>query len=93
MHIIDCPYCGTRDEHEFHYGGEAHIARPTVPEALNDDEWADYVFKRTNPKGWHYERWCHEAGCRQWFNAVRNTVTHEIHTTYKVGAEKPELPE
>ena len=32
---------GARDEHEFHYGGEAHIARPTDPEALSDDEWPD----------------------------------------------------
>ena len=93
MHVINCPYCGPRDEHEFHYGGEGHIARPTDPNELSDDQWADYVFKRTNPKGWHYERWLHEAGCGRWFNAIRHTATHVIHTTYEVGEEKPEVPE
>ena len=93
MHNIKCPYCGHRDEHEFHYGGEAHIARPTNPDQLNDEEWGDYVFNRTNPKGWHYERWLHEAGCGRWFNAVRNTKSHEIYMTYKNKMPKPELPE
>ena len=93
MHIIVCPYCGPRDEHEFHYGGEAHIARPTHPDSLTDDEWAEYLFKRNNPKGWHYERWMHEAGCGRWFNALRNTVSHEIHAIYEIGAERPEPPE
>jgi heterotetrameric sarcosine oxidase delta subunit len=47
---------------------------------------------RDNPKGWHYERWNHVNGCRRWFNAVRHTVTHEIHATYKPEDKKPELP-
>ena len=93
MHLIDCPHCGPRDEQEFRYGGEAHIARPENPEALSDAEWADYLFKRKNPKGWHFERWCHDAGCGRWFNAVRHTVTHVIHATYDVGAPRPEPPE
>ena len=59
----------------------------------SDEEWGDYVFKRKNPKGWHYERWLHEAGCGRWFNAVRHTVTHEIHCTYEVSDPMPELPE
>ena len=32
MLIIECPYCGQRDESEFSYGGEAHIARPLEPD-------------------------------------------------------------
>jgi heterotetrameric sarcosine oxidase delta subunit len=24
------------------------------------------------------ERWVHTAGCRRWFNLVRDTVTHTI---------------
>ncbi|MFO1061925.1 MAG: sarcosine oxidase subunit delta [Dongiaceae bacterium] len=31
MLLITCPYCGPRDEEEFSYGGEAHIARPADP--------------------------------------------------------------
>ena len=93
MFLINCPYCGEREQVEFSCGGEAHIERPKNPSDLTDDQWADYVFKRTNPKGWHYERWLHEAGCGRWFNAIRHTATHVIHTTYEVGEEKPELPE
>ncbi len=92
MLLIECPYCGPRDECEFHYGGEAHIVRPPEPEKLNDDAWSDYVFKRTNPKGWHRERWCHEAGCGRWFNAIRSTVTHAFHAIYPIGATPPPLP-
>ena len=28
MLVIPCPYCGDREETEFSYGGESHIARP-----------------------------------------------------------------
>ena len=33
---------------------------------------------RDNPKGDLSERWMHAAGCRRWFNVVRDTATHEI---------------
>ncbi len=72
-------------------GGEAHIARPHDPDALTDAEWADYLFMRTNPKGWLRERWAHVHGCRRWFNLVRSTVTHEIIAVYRVG-ERPRIP-
>ncbi len=93
MFIISCPWCGERQEHEFHCGGEAHIARPLETEKLSDEEWGDYVFMRTNPKGLHFERWCHEHGCRRWFNIARDTVTHEIKAIYLMGEEKPEIAE
>ncbi len=86
---ITCPHCGPRDELEFRCGGEAHIARPANPDALSDVEWADYVFMRKNPKGNHAERWAHVNGCRRWFNAVRDTVTHEIKAVYPMGAPLP----
>ena len=28
MMLIPCPWCGPRDETEFHYGGQAHVAYP-----------------------------------------------------------------
>jgi heterotetrameric sarcosine oxidase delta subunit len=89
MLLIACPWCGPRDESEFTYGGEAHIARPTDPEKLSDAEWADYLFMRRNPKGLHYERWMHRLGCRRWFNLARSTVTHEITHVYKMGEPPP----
>ncbi|HKU14189.1 MAG TPA: sarcosine oxidase subunit delta [Steroidobacteraceae bacterium] len=83
---IACPYCGTRDEPEFTYGGPAHISRP--PLESDDGSWTDYLFNRTNPKGLLAERWCHSYGCGRWFNATRDTVTHEIVSVY--GATEPQ---
>jgi heterotetrameric sarcosine oxidase delta subunit len=85
--LIRCPWCGDRDENEFAYGGQAHRSYPADPEELSDEEWADYLFMRDNPKGPWSERWFHAAGCRRWFNAVRNTATHELEATY--GIEEP----
>lgn len=92
MLLIRCPWCGPRDEVEFHYGGEAHVVRPERPEALTDAEWADYLFMRNNPKGWFRERWVHSHGCRRWFNAIRHTVTHEFAATYRPDEAQPPLP-
>ena len=75
MLLIPCPYCGPRPESEFSYGGEAHIARPADPSALSDDEWAEFLYARTNPKGPHGERWRHVHGCGRYFNLRRDTVT------------------
>ena len=85
MFLIDCPYCGPRDQREFSCHGEAHIARPPDPAKLSDSEWADYVFYRGNPKGAHAERWVHDQGCRRWFNVARDTVSDEIQGSYKIG--------
>lgn len=78
MMLIPCPWCGPRNETEFHYGGEAGVAYPADPDALSDEEWGRYLFVRANPKGALRERWCHTASCRRWFDLTRDTVTHEI---------------
>ena len=89
---IHCPYCGeSREEDEFHYSGEAHIARPLDPESLDDEAWGDYLFFRKNPRGLHQEMWNHAAGCRRYFNVTRDTVTYEILETYRIG-EQPAHP-
>jgi sarcosine oxidase subunit alpha len=90
MLLIPCPWCGPRDEAEFHYGGQAHVPYPEDPAALTDQEWARYLFFRDNPKGPIAERWSHANGCRRWFNAVRNTATNEILTVYRTGEPRPE---
>ncbi|MEC7790868.1 MAG: sarcosine oxidase subunit delta, partial [Pseudomonadota bacterium] len=51
MLSIECPWCGSRDQSEFSYGGEAHIVRPKEPEKLSDEDWGDYLFNRKNTKG------------------------------------------
>ncbi len=91
MLLIPCPYCGPRSEEEFSYGNEAHIPRPKEPDKLDDAEWAEYVFMRSNTKGVFLERWCHAQGCRRWFNVARDTVSYEILAVYEMGAPRPKL--
>ena len=91
MLLIICPYCGERPELEFRNMGEAHIARRTFAQAITDDEWAEFLYFRTNPKGLIAERWRHLHGCGRFFNAVRHTVTDKFVATYKVGDARPDL--
>ena len=87
---IDCPWCGPRDQTEFSYGGEAHIVRPAEPETLSDEAWGDYLFNRKKTKGRFLEQWCHTAGCRRWFNAVRDSQSYQIEAVYRIGEQPPE---
>ena len=91
MLLIDCPHCGPRNETEFHYGGQAHIAYPEDPHTLDERGWAEYLFYRDNPKGMFAERWQHGAGCRKWFNALRDTSTYEFTATYGIGEPRPDV--
>lgn len=90
MLLIRCPYCGTRPENEFSPGGEAHIARPSDPSAVDDAAWTDFLYMRTNPKGTHAERWRHIHGCGRFFNCLRDTVSDRIIATYPVGQNRPD---
>lgn len=91
MLLIHCPYCAEdRPELEFHYEGEAHIARPPDPDTLSDEQWAEFLYVRSNSRGAHRERWRHLHGCGRFFNAARNTVTDKFIVTYKQG-EHPEI--
>lgn len=89
MMSIACPWCGPRPENEFHCGGTTAIQRPPVD--CDDDTWGAYMFFRDNPRGVHAERWRHTMGCGQWFNAVRDTVTHEFRAVYGITEAMPGL--
>ena len=91
MFLINCPYCGERDQSEFSSGGEAHIVRPKQPTELTDSQWAEYLFMRKNIKGVQFERWNHANGCRQWFNIARNTATDKILRIYIMGDKPPNI--
>jgi len=88
MLLIDCPWCGKRPELEFAYGGQAHLVRPPRPAELSDQQWADYLYVRINPRGLHAERWRHTHGCGRFFNALRDTTTDHFAATYKIGEDK-----
>jgi len=91
MLLIPCPWCGPRDEAEFGYGGDvAAAADRAVPATVGDANWADRLYLRTNPHGWHDEYWLHRHGCGRWFVARRHMVTHAIAGTAPPGGELPE---
>jgi sarcosine oxidase, subunit delta len=88
---IPCPWCGPRDEVEFFCGGESHIPRPGPWNEVDDATWGAYLFVRRNPRGAVRERWVHSAGCRQWFNVARDTVSHKIIAVYRMTDPAPDL--
>ncbi|NNF25054.1 MAG: sarcosine oxidase subunit delta [Rhodobacteraceae bacterium] len=88
MLILHCPNCGIdADETELAAGGEAHLKR--FGPGSGDEEFEDYLFKRENPKGVHFERWRHAAGCGKWFHAARCTTTLEVFGTYSAQTTEP----
>jgi len=89
MLLIPCPWCGPRDEIEFHCGGQSHVQRAEPYDQVSDETWSNYLFNRVNPKGLHLERWVHNGGCRRWFNLARDTATHRIALAYKMGEAPP----
>ena len=92
MLLIPCPYCRMeRPELEFRYGGEAHVVRPANPGVVNDADWAEFLYFRSNLKGVLAERWRHVSGCGRFFNCLRDTVSDKILAVYKAGEPRPEL--
>lgn len=88
MLILTCPYCGVAaDETELTPGGEAHLTR--YGPGSSDDDFEGYLFHRENPKGVHFERWRHAAGCGKWFHAARATDTLEVFGTYSAQVTEP----
>ena len=73
---IPCPHCGSRDEIEFRYRGDASVERPAEDAGL--EAFQAYVYERANPSGWHLEWWLHVGGCRQVLKVARHAVTHAI---------------
>ena len=91
MLLIHCPYCeADLPEIEFTGAGEAHVARPDMSRA-SEDELRDYLFMRQNPKGIVFERWRHAHGCARFFNAARDSVSDRFLLTYRAGESKPDI--
>lgn len=88
MLILECPYCGMMaDETELAPGGEAHLTR-FGPDS-GDEDFEGYLFLRKNPRGVHFERWRHAAGCGKWFHAARDTMSLEVFGTYSAQVLEP----
>ncbi len=88
MLIFECPYCGVMaDETELAPGGEAHLTR--VGAGADEADFEGYLFHRKNPRGVHFERWRHAAGCGKWFHAARDTMNLEVFGTYSAQVFAP----
>ena len=68
-------------------GGDGTVLRPKLNQEISDEKWDEFVYLRKSPRGKHIELWHHIAGCRQWFQVQRDTVTHEIFQTAKMSEE------
>ena len=77
MQRFPCPFCGLRDEREFHYAGELGKTRPATFTKVSDKEWRDYLYAYHNEKGAAEEVWVHLT-CREMFVMCRDTVTMEV---------------
>ena len=73
--LLTCPNCGPRPVDEYAYGGEV-TTRPTSSE----DERAlfSYLYFKRNTAADQREWWYHSSGCREWFQAERNTTSNTV---------------
>ncbi|WP_269932818.1 sarcosine oxidase subunit delta [Aminobacter sp. HY435] len=79
MQLFHCPFCGQRDETEFHFGGEAGNIRPDGAD-VTSERWASYLYLRDNPKGAVREVWVHMT-CGEFFVMARDSVSHHVAST------------
>lgn len=81
--LLSCPNCGPRPVDEYGYGGEV-TDRPTSSE----DERAlfAYLYMRRNVAGSQREWWFHSSGCREWFQAERDTRDNAVIRVARPGA-------
>lgn len=77
MQKFPCPFCGPRDEREFHFAGEAGKTRPDTLGKISDQTWADYLYTHENPRGATREIWVHTP-CQEYFIMERDTVTMDV---------------
>ncbi len=82
MHLA-CPWCGYRNVSEFAYEGEL-VKRPD-PATTTPQEWRSYLYLRANTAGQMEEGWYHRAGCRRYFEAVRDTTNNTVLETRRPG--------
>ncbi|TDK50562.1 sarcosine oxidase subunit delta [Antarcticimicrobium luteum] len=77
MQLFPCPFCGPRDEREFHFAAEAGKTRPDTTGAVSEADWAAYLYDRRNDKGRVREVWMH-LPCREVFVMERDSVSMEV---------------
>jgi heterotetrameric sarcosine oxidase delta subunit len=86
--VLRCPNCGPREVTDFGYGGEV-VSRPKERPSLHD--LGAYNHVRQNVAGVQREWWYHRSGCREWFQAERDTRTNAVLWTgpHRPGGDAP----
>ncbi len=74
MQRFTCPFCGLRDETEFHYVAEAGKVRPDTTKTVSNADWAHYLYAQGNNRGPAREVWMHLT-CAELFVMERDTAT------------------
>ena len=87
MQIFPCPFCGPRDEREFHLAGEAGKTRPDTTGKISDADWASYLHMHRNEKGRVREVWMHTT-CAELFIMERDSVTMDVLGTETLRADR-----
>ncbi|MEX0281849.1 MAG: sarcosine oxidase subunit delta [Arenibacterium sp.] len=77
MQLFPCPFCGLRNETEFHFAGELGKVRPDTTGDVSDAVWARYLYTQRNEKGTVREVWMHLT-CSELFVLERDSVTMEV---------------
>lgn len=77
MQIFPCPFCGDRNETEFHFAGELGKIRPDTTADVEADAWARYLYTQRNEKGHVREVWMH-IPCAELFVLERDSVTMDV---------------
>lgn len=87
MQRFSCPFCGLRDEREFHFAGEAGKVRPDTTQEVSGKEWSSYMFDQSNPLGISREIWVH-LPCHEYFIMERDTSSMAVlnHQALRKGA-------
>jgi sarcosine oxidase subunit delta len=83
--LLPCPNCGKRSVYEFRFGGEV---REPLPSGASTSDLQRARFYRVNAAGVQTEWWFHRSGCRQWLQAVRNTVSNEVLESFLPGDKR-----
>ena len=77
MQVFPCPFCGPRDEREFHFAGELGKTRPDTTLPVPAADWAHYLHTQRNDKGVAREVWMH-LPCAEMFVMERDTATMAV---------------
>lgn len=88
MQLFPCPFCGPRDETEFHFGAEADKSRPEPAQDVSGARWVSYLYETRNPKGESREIWIHLT-CGEFFILHRDTVSHAVLGSESISRSAP----